>query len=79
MNQFPIQLAKVQAPALREETLARGRLLDWLHARIHDRVILVLADAVARTVVRPLELPVGAVTALVGVPLFALLLRRTYL
>jgi iron complex transport system permease protein len=40
---------------------------------------LVLADAVARTIVRPLELPVGAVTALVGVPLFALLLRRTYL
>jgi iron complex transport system permease protein len=40
---------------------------------------LVLADAVARTAVRPLELPVGAVTALVGVPLFAILLRRTYL
>ena len=38
---------------------------------------LVLADVVARTVVRPLELPVGVVTALVGVPLFALLLRRT--
>jgi iron complex transport system permease protein len=39
---------------------------------------LVLADAAARMVVRPLELPVGAVTALVGVPLFALLLRKTY-
>lgn len=38
---------------------------------------LVLADAVARTVVRPAELPVGVVTALVGVPLFAVLLRRT--
>jgi iron complex transport system permease protein len=38
---------------------------------------LVLADALARTVVRPLELPVGAVTAIVGVPLFAILLRRT--
>jgi iron complex transport system permease protein len=38
---------------------------------------LVLADALARTVARPLELPVGVVTALVGVPLFALLLRRT--
>lgn len=37
---------------------------------------LVLADALARTVVRPLELPVGVVTALTGVPLFALLLRR---
>ena len=38
---------------------------------------LVLSDVVARTVVRPLELPVGVITALVGVPLFALLLRRT--
>ena len=32
---------------------------------------LVLSDVVARTVVRPLELPVGVITALVGVPLFA--------
>ncbi|MEP6572907.1 MAG: iron ABC transporter permease [Gemmatimonadota bacterium] len=38
---------------------------------------LVLADTVARTVVRPVELPVGVVTALIGVPLFALLLRRS--
>lgn len=38
---------------------------------------LVCADALARTVVRPLELPVGVVTALVGVPVFALLLRRS--
>ena len=38
---------------------------------------LVLADVVARTAVRPLELPVGVITALIGVPLFALLLRRT--
>ncbi len=39
--------------------------------------LLVAADAVARTVLRPAELPIGAVTALIGVPLFALLLRRT--
>jgi iron complex transport system permease protein len=38
---------------------------------------LVLADVVSRTVVRPLELPVGVVTALIGVPLFAVLLRRS--
>lgn len=37
----------------------------------------VLADAVARTVVAPAELPVGVVTALVGVPLFAMVLRRS--
>ena len=45
MNGYPIQPAKVQRPTLRDETLARDRLLDWLAAKIHQRVILVLADA----------------------------------
>ncbi len=40
-------------------------------------IFLVLADALARSLLPPLELPVGVVTALVGVPLFAVLLRRT--
>jgi len=38
---------------------------------------LVVADLVARTVFRPVELPVGIVTALIGVPVFAMQLRRT--
>ena len=38
---------------------------------------LVAADLVARTAFRPLELPVGIVTALIGVPIFALQLRRS--
>jgi len=38
---------------------------------------LVLADLVARMALRPMELPVGVVTAMVGVPLFAVLLRRS--
>lgn len=38
---------------------------------------LVVADTAARTVLAPAELPVGVVTALVGVPLFAVLLRRS--
>lgn len=38
--------------------------------------LLVLADVVARTVRAPLELPLGAVTALVGVPFFLARLRR---
>lgn len=37
---------------------------------------LVLADTAARTVAAPQELPTGVVTALVGVPLFAVLLVR---
>lgn len=37
---------------------------------------LVLADTAARTVVSPMELPVGVVTALLGGPFFIYLLRR---
>jgi iron complex transport system permease protein len=40
--------------------------------------LLALADAAARTVAAPLEVPVGVVTALVGVPFFLVLLRRSY-
>ena len=39
-------------------------------------IALVIADTLARTVVAPSELPVGAVTALVGAPFFIYLLRR---
>ncbi|HEY8477068.1 MAG TPA: iron ABC transporter permease [Chloroflexota bacterium] len=37
---------------------------------------LILADTVARTVLSPTELPVGAVTAFVGAPFFVYLLRQ---
>jgi len=39
-------------------------------------ILLVIADALARTAFAPLELPVGVVTALIGVPIFVLLVRR---
>ncbi|MFL5778859.1 MAG: AAA family ATPase, partial [Chloroflexota bacterium] len=42
---YPIQPGKIQAPALRDETLARTRLLDWLEVKIHRRVVFVIADA----------------------------------
>ncbi len=38
--------------------------------------LLALSDTVARTAVAPRELPVGIVTALLGVPVFAFLLRK---
>ena len=37
---------------------------------------VVLADTVARTIIAPRELPVGAITALIGAPLFIYLLKR---
>lgn len=39
-------------------------------------IAVVVADALARTVVSPAELPVGAMTAIAGAPLFIYLLRR---
>jgi iron complex transport system permease protein len=40
-------------------------------------IFVVLADAAARTAISPRELPVGAITALVGAPVFIYLLRRS--
>ena len=39
-------------------------------------IAIVLADTLARTVVSPTELPVGAMTAMAGAPVFVYLLRR---
>jgi iron complex transport system permease protein len=41
-------------------------------------IAVVIADTLARTVVAPSELPVGAMTALAGAPLFIYLLRRKF-
>lgn len=58
------------------------RIMGPLHGRLLPiafavgGALLVGADTIARVVVRPIELPVGVVTALIGVPVFAILLRR---
>ena len=38
-------------------------------------VLLLVADTLARTIAAPRELPVGVITAFLGVPIFLLLLR----
>jgi iron complex transport system permease protein len=45
-------------------------------AALGGAIAVVFADTLARTVVAPTELAVGAVTAIVGAPLFIYLLRR---
>jgi iron complex transport system permease protein len=45
-------------------------------AALGGAIAVVFADTLARTVVAPAELPVGAVTAMAGAPLFIYLLRR---
>ena len=39
-------------------------------------LFVIVADTVARTIIAPRELPVGAITALIGAPLFIYLLKR---
>lgn len=40
-------------------------------------LLLLIADTIARTAVSPVELPLGVVTAVIGAPVFVVLLRRT--
>ena len=45
-------------------------------AALAGGALLVIADLLARTIVAPRQLPVGALTALIGVPLFLWLMHR---
>ena len=45
-------------------------------AALGGALFLIVADTVARTAAAPLEIPVGALTALIGSPYFVYLLRR---
>jgi len=53
----------------------KHRLLIPVSA-LSGMLLMVVADAVARTVLSPLEIPIGIVMALVGAPFFLYLLRR---
>ncbi len=61
--------------ALRKLGFAGHRML-LPAAALAGGCLLVLADALARTVIEPRELPVGVLTALLGVPLMLWLLRK---
>ncbi|MGC9163711.1 MAG: FecCD family ABC transporter permease [Thiomonas sp.] len=61
--------------ALRRLGLQRLRDLAWA-VPLSGAGLVVAADTLARSVAMPYELPVGAVTALVGAPVFILMLRR---
>jgi len=39
-------------------------------------ILLIIADTLARTIMQPSELPIGVITALLGAPFFAYLLRK---
>ena len=48
----------------------------WCRSALAGAAFLVLADSFARTVMAPLEIPIGVITAFLGGPFFLFLLRR---
>ena len=74
--------ALVVSPALKErrqlaeQSLQRTRELAWM-SPVGGAGLLVAADLAARMVVAPMEMPVGAVMALIGAPLFIGFLMRS--
>lgn len=63
-------------PAIGRALGARNTRETLLASALAGAALVVLADLVARTLLRPAELPLGAVTALIGVPFFLWRLRR---
>lgn len=64
-------------PHLVRLSLGSDNRLTIPAATICGAIFVVVADTLARTIIAPRELPVGAITALIGAPLFIYLLRRS--
>lgn len=62
-------------PAIGRALGARNTRETLLASALAGAALVVLADLAARTLLRPAELPLGAVTALIGVPFFLWRLR----
>jgi iron complex transport system permease protein len=64
------------APHLMRRLVGNDQRILLPAAALAGAVLVLLADTVARTAVAPLQLPVGVLTALIGVPVFISLVRR---
>ena len=64
-------------PAIARALGVRGSRATVIAASLIGGALVVVADVIARTVASPAELPLGAVTALVGVPFFLWRLRAS--
>jgi hypothetical protein len=53
-----------------------GRCTGLPGSALAGGTLLVIADTLARTLMAPRQLPVGALTAAIGVPLFLILMSR---
>jgi iron complex transport system permease protein len=63
-------------PHLARLSLGSDNRISIPAATLGGALFVIVADTLARTIIAPRELPVGAITALIGAPLFIYLLRR---
>ncbi|HCT56141.1 MAG TPA: ABC transporter permease, partial [Gemmatimonas aurantiaca] len=63
-------------PNLARALGARQHRTMLLLSALYGAVLLIVADIAARTLRAPVELPLGALTALIGVPFFLMRLRK---
>ena len=63
-------------PHLARLSLGSDNRISIPAAALGGAVFVIVADTIARTIIAPRELPVGAITALIGAPLFIYLLKR---
>jgi len=63
-------------PHLVRLSLGSDNRLSIPAAALGGALFVIVADSIARTLIAPRELPVGAITALIGAPLFIYLLKR---
>ena len=64
-------------PHLARLSLGSDNRISIPAAALGGALFVIVADTIARTIIAPRELPVGAITALIGAPLFIFLLKRT--
>ena len=64
-------------PHLIRLTVGSDNRLVVPFSAIAGAIFVVLADTIARVAIAPRELPVGAITALIGAPMFIYLLRKS--
>ena len=72
----PIAYIGLICPHLARMALGADNRILFPSVFLFGAVFTLLADTIARTVLSPVELPVGVITALCGAPLFIYLLRR---
>lgn len=63
-------------PHLVRLSLGSDNRLVIIASALAGAAFVIVADTIARTIIAPRELPVGAITALIGAPLFIYLLKR---